>query len=87
VGDYEAILSMACGAGIQYVAEKHANQDRPAGSEYVVFWVSLSNRESGQSAAGVWNLYPRSDRRSLPDCRCAKSLLNGPCGGLIQRKM
>src|SRR4030043_1756593 len=23
VGDYEAILSMACGAGIQYVAEKH----------------------------------------------------------------
>ena len=38
VGDYEVILSMACGAGIQYVAEKISDKNRSSWSQYHLSW-------------------------------------------------
>ena len=78
---YDAVLSMACGAGVQFVAEM---------MEHVTLLPALDTRFLGVTEAeGVW-----AERcRACGDCKlgsyggicpvtiCAKGLLNGPCGG------
>ena len=80
-GESEAVLSLACGAGVQFVAELLAP---------LLILPGLNTRFIGVTEAeGVW-----SERcRACGDCVlsetagicpvtiCAKSLLNGPCGG------
>ena len=81
VGDYDAIISMACGVGIQFLAEHHGKTPIYPGLNTTFIGVA--------EAQGVW-----SERcQACGDCvlaltgglcpiaRCAKSLLNGPCGG------
>lgn len=76
----EAIISLACGSGVQTVAQ---NADIPV-------YTGTNTRFIGQvMKAGVFN----ETCKSCGDCRlnstggicpvtqCAKSLLNGPCGG------
>jgi ferredoxin len=77
----DCILSMGCGVGVQFLAEK-----------FTATWVvpALNTRFAGGTVeAGVWE-----ERCGLcgecvlhltggicPVIRCSKSLLNGPCGG------
>ena len=79
--NYDAIVSMACGAGVQFVAEM---------LEPLPVIPALNTRFIGVTEAeGTW-----SERcRACGDCKlgsyggicpvtiCAKGLLNGPCGG------
>lgn len=79
--DHDVILSMACGAGVQLVAEN-------AGSKRV-FPAINTNFIGAIHEKGVWGercqtcgdckLYLTGG--ICPITRCAKSLLNGPCGG------
>lgn len=79
--DYDAVLSMACGAGVQFVAEM---------LEPVPVIPALNTRFIGVAAEeGVF----AENCRACGDClladyggicpmtMCAKSLVNGPCGG------
>ena len=81
VDEYDAIVSTACGAGVQFLAERY--------DEKIVL-PALNTRFIGVAeGAGVWS------QRCLAcsDCVldqtggvcpmtiCAKNLLNGPCGG------
>jgi len=79
--DFDVILSMACGAGVQLLAEK-------VGAKRV-FPTIDTNFIGAIQEKGFW-----SERcQTCGDCklaltggicpitRCAKSLLNGPCGG------
>jgi ferredoxin len=79
--DYNVILSMACGAGVQFTAEK---------LEPVRVMPALNTRFIGVTAAeGTWLEKCRacgncvlSDYGGIcPITMCAKSLVNGPCGG------
>jgi len=81
VGEYEAILSMACGAGVQFVAEKyHSIPVMPAVN---TTFIGVTEEQ------GVWSERCQAcgdcvlDRTGgiCPIARCSKSLLNGPCGG------
>lgn len=81
VTDVDAVISLACGVGVQYIAERYPNK-----------WVApaLDTRFIGGSVQhGIWE-----ERCGLcgecvlhrtggicPIIRCSKSLLNGPCGG------
>ena len=79
--NYDAVVSMACGAGVQFVAEM---------LEPLPVIPALNTRFIGVTEAeGTW-----SERcRACGDCKlgsyggicpvtiCAKGLLNGPCGG------
>jgi hypothetical protein len=79
--DHDVILSMACGAGVQLVAEN-------AGS-IRVFPAINTNFIGAIYEKGVWGercqtcgdckLYLTGG--ICPVTRCAKSLMNGPCGG------
>jgi len=85
VGDYDAILSMACGAGIQFIAERYP--DIPVfpavntvfiGVNKDVGWYEERCKACGNCALGVTG-------GICPVTMCAKSLFNGPCGGTNQQ--
>jgi len=81
VPEYEALLSMACGVGIQFMAERYP--DKP-----VLPAVDTSGM-SGNRAVGWYEERCRGCGRCVlaytagicPITMCAKGLLNGPCGG------
>jgi len=81
VGDYESILSMACGNGVQAVAGRFP--DKPVLPALNTQFIGVENEP------GVWT----ENCMACGDCilwrtggicpvtRCAKGLLNGACGG------
>ncbi len=81
LGEYEAILSMACGAGVQFVAEKY--RSIPVMPAVNTTFIGVTEEQ------GVWAERCQAcgtcilDRTGgiCPITRCSKSLLNGPCGG------
>jgi ferredoxin len=81
VGDYDAILSMACGAGIQFLAERFPQLPvLPAvnttfiGVNQDIGWYEERCRSCSNCVLG--------DTGGIcPVTMCAKGLYNGPCGG------
>ena len=81
VHDYDAVISMACGAGVQFVADRYP--DVPVlpmlntdfvGVDKDVGWFEENCRTCGDCVLG-------ETAGICPVTRCAKSLFNGPCGG------
>lgn len=78
---YQAILSLACGAGIQFVAEKFHHHPVLPGVNTQFIGVTEEQ--------GVWTERCQACGQCVldltggicPISRCSKSLLNGPCGG------
>ncbi len=86
VEPYEALLSMACGAGIQFLAERYP--DKPVlpavdttfiGVNQDVGWYEERCR-SCSACVLAWT------GGICPVTMCAKGLYNGPCGGTDQGK-
>ena len=86
VESYEALLSMACGAGIQFLAERYP--DKPVlpavdttfiGVNQDVGWYEERCR-SCSACVLAWT------GGICPVTMCAKGLYNGPCGGTDQGK-
>jgi hypothetical protein len=79
--EYPAILSLACGAGIQFVAEKF--RSRPVLPAVNTQFIGVTEEQ------GVWTERCQACGNCLlgetggicPVARCSKSLFNGPCGG------
>ena len=81
VDEYDAILSMACGAGVQFVGERFPNIPVfPAvdtsfiGVNRDVGWYEEKCRACGSCVLGMTS-------GICPVTMCAKGLFNGPCGG------
>ena len=81
VPEYDALLSMACGAGIQFLAERFP--DTPVfpavdttfiGVNQDVGWYEERCKACGSCVLGM-------TAGICPVTMCAKSLFNGPCGG------
>ena len=81
VGDYDAILSTACGAGVQFLSERYDTK---------IVYPGLNTRFIGVAeGAGVWTERCRACANCVldqtggvcPITICPKSLVNGPCGG------
>ena len=78
---YDAILSLACGAGIQFLAERFPDTPVLAGVDTTFIGVN--------EAVGVWDEKCRACRTCYltmtggicPVTLCPKGMLNGPCGG------
>jgi hypothetical protein len=81
VGNYDAILSMACGAGVQLLAERYPEKPVfPAvnttfiGVSQGVGWYEERCRSCSSCVLGITG-------GICPVTMCAKGLFNGPCGG------
>ena len=81
IGEYDAVLSMACGVGVQTLAEKY--MDTP-------ILPGLDTNFMGQpTEPGIWeercvgcgNCVLEYTGGLCPITRCPKQLQNGPCGG------
>jgi len=84
VDEYDAIVSMACGVGVQFMAEKY--QSIPVYPALNTLFMG------GAEEMGVWSERCQGCGQCIlgetagicPITRCAKRLLNGPCGGSTQ---
>lgn len=78
---YEALVSIACGVGVQFTAEKYSTLPVYPGVNTVFM--------GANEARGVWSERCQGCGQCLlavfggicPVSRCAKRILNGPCGG------
>jgi ferredoxin len=83
VGRTEAVLSLACGAGIQFLAEMYDHLPVLPGVDTTFIGVN--------EAVGFWTERCRACHECVldqtggicPKTMCAKGLLNGPCGGTV----
>lgn len=86
VDDYDAVISMACGVGPQFLSERYpekrilpaVNTTFFGGATQHGIW---EERCAGCGACGIHHF-----GGLCPIARCAKSLLNGPCGGSADGK-
>jgi ferredoxin len=86
VNQCDAVLSIACGVGIQTLAEVYPKTIILPGLN-TVFYGRV--REPGvwtESCLGCGNCILHLTGGICPIARCAKSLLNGPCGGSVGGK-
>ncbi|MCK9296473.1 MAG: methylenetetrahydrofolate reductase C-terminal domain-containing protein [Desulfobulbaceae bacterium] len=82
-GQYDAIVSMACGVGVNFIANL-----RPTTRVYPAVNTSFfgGSAEQGvwkEQCAGCGNCVLHLTGGLCPVARCAKSLMNGPCGGSV----
>ena len=86
VDDYDAVLSTACGAGVQFLAERYDDK---------IVLPALNTLFIGVAEGpGVWTQRCMACEDCIldqtggvcPMTICAKNLLNGPCGGTDQGK-
>ena len=81
IAKYDAILSLGCGAGVQAIAERYPEKPVYAGLDTAFIGV-LEERgvwTEKCSACGACVLHKYGG--ICPITRCAKHMMNGPCGG------
>jgi hypothetical protein len=80
-GEYPAILSLACGAGVQFLAEKFRNHPVLPGVNTQFIGVTEEPGTWTERCQACGNCILDRTGGICPVARCAKSLFNGPCGG------
>ena len=84
IGEYDALLSMACGAGIQFLAERYP--EIPVLPAVNTSFIGV-NKDVGwyeERCRGCGNCVLDKTAGVCPVTMCAKGLFNGPCGGTNQ---
>lgn len=81
VDRYQALVSMACGAGTQLLAEQFP--DRPVFPALDTLFLGVSEAPGlwGQRCLACGQCILHLTAGICPKTLCAKGLLNGPCGG------
>ena len=77
----DVILSMACGVGVQFLAEKYAEKIVLPGLNTKFFGAAKELGYWTELCAGCGNCLLEKTGGVCPIARCSKSILNGPCGG------
>lgn len=77
----EAVLSFACGVGVQFIAKKYITL--PVYPALNTMFMGDAEKENlwTESCQGCGNCILHLTAGICPISRCAKRLMNGPCGG------
>jgi hypothetical protein len=77
----DAVLSMACGCGVQEVARRY--KEKPVFPAVNTRFMGASERQGvwAERCAGCGDCLLGITAGICPIARCSKQLLNGPCGG------
>jgi ferredoxin len=81
VTDYDAVVSMACGVGPQFLSEAYPEQKFYPAVNTTFFGGAVSHGIWEERCAGCGTCVIHYFDGLCPVARCSKSLLNGPCGG------
>ena len=86
VGSADAILSMACGCGVQELARRY--KDMPVFPAVNTKFMGASERQGvwAERCAGCGNCMLGTTGGICPIARCSKRIMNGPCGGSTDGK-
>jgi len=82
--EFDAILSLACGVGVQIVAGIYEIPVYPA--QNTLFMGAKIGNDYYEKCAGCGDCLLGYTGGFCPIANCAKSLVNGPCGGPIDEK-
>lgn len=84
VDDYDAVVSLACGVGPQFLSEMYQDQTFYPGVNTTFFGGAVQHGIWEERCAGCGSCFIHEFDGLCPIARCAKSLLHGPCGGSSQ---
>jgi ferredoxin len=82
----EAIMSIGCGAGVQYIAERFGKAVVLPGLDTTFLGVTEAMGVWTERCQGCGDCKLHLTAGVCPIARCSKSLLNGPCGGSMKGK-
>ena len=82
----DAVLSLACGAGVQMLAERFPDKMILPGCNTMFLGVTEELGVWSERCAGCGNCILDKTAGLCPIARCSKQLLNGPCGGSVNGK-
>ena len=85
-GEYDAIVSTACGVGVNFIANLRAKENVYPALNTTFFGGSAEQGIWREQCAGCGDCVLHLTGGLCPVARCAKSLLNGPCGGSADGK-
>ncbi len=81
VGDYDAVISIACGVGPQFLSERYPEKKVFPGVNTKFMGGAVEHGVWAERCAGCGTCAIHLFGGLCPIARCSKSLLNGPCGG------
>ena len=81
VDDFDAVVSMACGVGPQFLSEAYPHQRFFPAVNTTFFGGAVAHGIWEERCAGCGTCIIHHFDGMCPVARCSKSLMNGPCGG------
>ncbi|MFC1863115.1 methylenetetrahydrofolate reductase C-terminal domain-containing protein [Thermodesulfobacteriota bacterium] len=81
VNDYDAVISMACGVGPQFLSQAYPEQRFLPAVNTTFFGGAVQHGIWEERCAGCGTCIIHYYDGMCPIARCSKSLMNGPCGG------
>jgi ferredoxin len=81
VGAYDAVMSIACGVGPQFLSEAYPKQKFFPGVNTTFMGGAVQHGVWEERCAGCGTCVIHFFDGMCPIARCSKSLLHGPCGG------
>ena len=78
---YDAVVSLACGVGVQFMAEKYRTTPVYPGVNTCFLGATEERGLWTERCQACGNCLLATTGGICPIARCAKRLLNGPCGG------
>lgn len=82
-GKYDAIVSTACGVGVNFIANLRPEDNVFPALNTTFFGGSAEQGVWTEQCAGCGDCVLHLTGGLCPVARCAKSLMNGPCGGSV----
>ena len=81
IDNYGAVVSLACGCGIQYLAEMYDTKPVFPGVDTSFMGVTEERGVYSERCQGCGTCILAETGGVCPIARCSKRMLNGPCGG------
>lgn len=81
ISSYDAVISIACGVGPQFLSERYPSKRIFPGVNTEFMGGAVAHGIWAERCAGCGTCVVHYYGGLCPIARCAKSLLNGPCGG------
>jgi len=86
IDQYDAVLSLACGVGVQFLAEKYSRTPVYPGVDTCFMGLTEERGVWTERCQGCGQCILARTAGICPVSRCAKRLFNGPCGGSTKGK-
>jgi hypothetical protein len=80
---YDAVVSTACGVGVNFISNLRKDTMVYPALNTTFFGGSAEQGERTEQSAGCGDCVLHHTGGLCPVARCAKSLMNGPCGGSV----